>query len=156
MAGPSMKHGDFSALAADYARYRPGYAANVLTSLLALPGKPAREIDAVDVGAGTGLWTTMLAGRDLKSVVAVEPNDEMRREGIIATSGRNIVWCKGAGEATGLPSGSCDIVSMASSFPLGRFRPRVRRVPAHPAARRMVRRFMEPPPHRGKSGACRD
>ena len=111
-----MKHGDFTALASDYARYRPGYASSVVTALLALVGRPATEIDAADVGAGTGIWTMMLAARGLRSVVAVEPNDEMRRQGILASQGRDISWRKGAGEATGLPPQSLDLVSMASSF----------------------------------------
>ncbi|HUZ72451.1 MAG TPA: class I SAM-dependent methyltransferase [Stellaceae bacterium] len=111
-----MKHGDFSALAVDYARYRPGYAPSVLTSLLALVGRPPGEIDAVDVGAGTGIWTMMLAARGLKSVTAVEPNEEMRQQGILATQGCDVSWRKGAGEATGLGAQCCDLVSMASSF----------------------------------------
>jgi ubiquinone/menaquinone biosynthesis C-methylase UbiE len=116
MAQSAMKHGDFSALAADYARYRAGYADSVLTALLALTGRPPAAIDAADVGAGTGLWTMMLAARGLHSVTAVEPNDEMRQQGITATEGRHISWRKGSGEATGLASESCDLVSMASSF----------------------------------------
>jgi ubiquinone/menaquinone biosynthesis C-methylase UbiE len=116
MVQMQMKHGDFSALAADYANYRPRYSPSVLTSLLALTELPAAEIDAADVGAGTGLWTMMLAERSLKSVTAVEPNDEMRHQGILSTEGLDIVWRKGTGEETGLASGSCDFVSMASSF----------------------------------------
>jgi SAM-dependent methyltransferase len=111
-----MKHGDFSLLAKDYARYRPSYAPSVLTSLLALVGRPAADIDAADVGAGTGLWTMMLAGRGLRSVIAVEPNDEMRKQGEHATREGRINWRKGTGEATGIASQSCDFLSMASSF----------------------------------------
>jgi ubiquinone/menaquinone biosynthesis C-methylase UbiE len=111
-----MKHGDFSLLAKDYARYRPSYAPSVLTSLLALVGRPVGDIDAADVGAGTGLWTMMLAACRLKSVVAVEPNDEMRQQGMQATRNGAVTWRKGNGEATGLASQSCDLLSMASSF----------------------------------------
>jgi len=111
-----MKHGDFTALAGDYARYRPGYAPSVITALLALVGRPPAEIDAADVGAGTGVLTMMLAARGLHSIAAVEPNDEMRRQGILASQKMNISWCKGTGEATGLASQSLDLVSMASSF----------------------------------------
>ena len=116
MTQAPMKHGDFTALAGDYARYRPGYAPSVVTALLALVGRPAAEIDAADVGAGTGIWTMMLAARGLRSVVAVEPNDKMRRQGILASQGRDISWRKGMGEATGLTPQSLDLVSMASSF----------------------------------------
>jgi SAM-dependent methyltransferase len=111
-----MKHGDFTALAGDYACYRPSYAPSVLTAILALVGRPPAEIDAADVGAGTGIFTRMLAGRGLHSVTAVEPNDEMRRQGILASQKMLIRWENGTGEATGLASQSLDLVSMASSF----------------------------------------
>jgi SAM-dependent methyltransferase len=116
MTQAPMKHGDFTALAGDYARYRPGYAPSVVTALLALVGRPSAEIDAADIGAGTGIWTMMLAARGLRSVTAVEPNDEMRRQGILASQRRDISWRKGSGEATGLAPRSLDLVSMASSF----------------------------------------
>ncbi len=112
---PSIKHGNFDSLAGDYAQYRPGYAPSVVTAVLALVGRPAAEIDAVDVGAGTGIWTRMLAARNLHSITAVEPSDEMRRNGML-TPENKITWRKGAAEDTGLPSGAYDLVSMASSF----------------------------------------
>ena len=74
------------------------------------------SIDAADIGAGTGIWTRMLAARGLHSVVAVEPNDDMRGQGIETSRGTDIVWRKGSAEATGLPDGSADLVSMASSL----------------------------------------
>ena len=58
----------------------------------------------------------MLAARGLHSVVAVEPNDDMRAQGIETSRGTNIAWRKGSAEATGLPDGSADLVSMASSL----------------------------------------
>jgi SAM-dependent methyltransferase len=109
-------HGDFTGLAADYSKYRPGYSASVLAALLALMPKPAGEIDAVDVGAGTGIWTRMLASRGLRSVVAVEPNDDMRAHGARDSEGTAIRWRKGSGEETGLDAGSADLLTMASSF----------------------------------------
>ncbi len=111
-----IKHGNFDSLADDYAKYRPGYAPSVVTALLALVGRPASEIDAADVGAGTGIWTRMLAARGLHSVTAVEPSDEMREQGIATSEGHNIAWRRGQAEDTGLPSNAFDLVSMASSF----------------------------------------
>jgi SAM-dependent methyltransferase len=111
-----IKHGNFDNLADDYAKYRPGYAPSIVTALLALVGKPAGEIDAADVGAGTGIWTRMLAARGLHSVAAVEPSDEMRGQGIATSQGHNVTWRRGSAEDTGLPSNSFDLVSMASSF----------------------------------------
>jgi ubiquinone/menaquinone biosynthesis C-methylase UbiE len=111
-----MKHGDFTALADSYARYRPSYSPSVTTALLSLLNRPLAEIDAADVGAGTGIWTMMLSQRGLRSITAVEPNDEMRRQGIQASQKMDVTWRSGTGEATGLASQSLDFVSMASSF----------------------------------------
>jgi SAM-dependent methyltransferase len=111
-----LKHGDFTGLAGDYARYRPGYAPSVATALLALAGRPTADLDIADVGAGTGIWTAMLAARGPRSIVAVEPNDDMRQQGMLAVPGHTISWRKGSGESTGLKTSSCDLVSMASSF----------------------------------------
>lgn len=116
MSRPALVHGDFTGLASDYSKFRPGYCESVLTALLALVSKPAGEIDAVDVGAGTGIWTRMLAGRGLRSVIAVEPNDDMRAHGVADSGGLQIQWVKGSGEETGRPAASADLLSMASSF----------------------------------------
>jgi ubiquinone/menaquinone biosynthesis C-methylase UbiE len=115
-ATAKIKHGNFDTLAGDYAQYRPGYAPSVLQALLALVGRPASEVDAADIGAGTGIWTRMLASQGLHSVTAVEPSEEMRRQGELTSQNHNIVWRAGSAEQTGLPSGAFDLVSMASSF----------------------------------------
>lgn len=111
-----MAHGDFTDLAENYSRYREGYAPSVRAALLGLLGRPAAELDAVDVGAGTGIWTRMVAEAGFRSVTAVEPNEKMRQAGQIDSADYAISWRQGTGEVTGLPSGSADLVSMASSF----------------------------------------
>jgi ubiquinone/menaquinone biosynthesis C-methylase UbiE len=111
-----MKHGDFTGLAGDYAKFRPGYAPQVATALLGFLGKNPAQVDAADVGAGTGIWTRILAGRGLRSVTAVEPNDDMRGQGVEPSRTTGISWKKGTAEATGLADGSVDLLSMASSF----------------------------------------
>ena len=110
------KHGDYTGLAGDYAKFRPGYAPQVATAILGYVGRDAASLDAVDVGAGTGIWARALAARGLHSVIAVEPNDDMRAQGIETSRGADIVWRQGSAEATGLPDGCADLVSMASSF----------------------------------------
>lgn len=112
----AIKLGDFTELAANYARHRQGYSESVLSSLLGLIGRPAIELDVVDIGAGTGIWTRMLARRGCRSVIAVEPNDAMRAEGVGQNQHTSIDWRKGSAEATGLLDESCDMASMASSF----------------------------------------
>ena len=111
-----MKHGDFTGLAGDYAKYRPGYAPQVATALLGFLGLEASKVDAADVGAGTGIWTRILAARGLNSVIAVEPNDDMRGQGVETSRGTNVEWRKGSAESTGLADGSVNLLSMASSF----------------------------------------
>src|SRR5690606_25421860 len=89
---------------------------SVLNGLMALLGKPAEEIDFVDVGAGTGIWTRMVHDTGVKSVIAVEPNDDMRAIGMADSTRTNIRWMSGSAEKTGLPNESADWLSMASSF----------------------------------------
>jgi ubiquinone/menaquinone biosynthesis C-methylase UbiE len=111
-----MKHGDFTGLAGDYAKFRPGYAPQVAIAILRYLGRDIASADAVDVGAGTGIWTRILASYGPHSITAVEPNDDMRERGIESSRRTKIVWRKGSAEATGLPDQSADLVSMASSF----------------------------------------
>ena len=144
-----MKLGDFTGLASNYAKFRPSYAPSVTTAILGMIGRKPSEVDAADVGAGTGIWTCTLAARGLRSVAAVEPNDDMREQGIQASQGSNITWRKGAAETTGLP----DVISVGSGddgfvVSLGRFRQSLRRIPAHPETERAVGRALESPSHR--------
>ncbi len=108
--------GDFTGLARDYSSYRPDYCPSVLNGLLGLLGKPIREIDFVDVGAGTGIWTRMVHSAGVRSVTAVEPNNDMRQNGIADSKHTGIRWLDGSAERIGLDSGSADWLSMASSF----------------------------------------
>ncbi len=120
MATP-LKHGDFTGLADDYARFRPAYATQIATALRGYLTRPTGSSDAVDVGAGTGIWTRMLAALGFRSVTAVEPNDDMRARGIESSGNSPISWRKGSAESTGLRSHSCDLVTMASSFHWARY-----------------------------------
>ena len=110
--------GDFTGLAADYSQARPNYSQHVLNALIGLHERPIFELDVVDVGAGTGIWTRMIASKEPRSIRAVEPNSDMRTQGITdsKTMAPAIVWSAGSGERTGLPSSCVDWVTMASSF----------------------------------------
>lgn len=112
----NIKPGDFTGLADNYTKFRPGYAPSVLKAILGVIDKDVQTLDCADVGAGTGIWTRQLAAANVKSVRAVEPNDDMRNAGIAASEGLPITWAKGTGEETGLADGSVDLLSMASSF----------------------------------------
>lgn len=110
------KAGDYTGLAEDYALYRPDYCPSVMRSLMGLLEVPAAEVDLVDVGAGTGIWTKMVHAAGVRSIIAIDPNAEMRREGMAGSAGLNIRWLPGSAEETGLADHSCDWVTMASSF----------------------------------------
>lgn len=112
----TVKHGDFTGLAKDYAQYRPAYSETVLSAIVGLIGKLPSQADAVDVGAGTGIWTRMLARRGFRSVIAVEPNAEMRSHGAAAADNGSVLWIDGSAEQTTLADSSADLLSMASSF----------------------------------------
>lgn len=112
----NIMSGNFTRLAKNYSKFRPHYSDSVLKSILALVGKPISEIDFIDVGAGTGIWTRMVAKYGVRSIISVEPNDDMRSYGISDSKQYNIKWFNGSGEATGLDKNSGDLLSMASSF----------------------------------------
>jgi len=112
----SRKFGDFTGLAANYSKFRPAYCPAVLELILNFTGKPAPTIFAADLGAGTGLWTRMLARAGVEKLVAIEPNDDMRAHGQADSRDSSIRWMNGSGESTGLPAGELDLVTAASCF----------------------------------------
>ena len=100
--------GRFSDRVDDYVRYRPTYPAAAVTC--ALDGAPPGPI--VDVGAGTGIWTALLAGRG-REIIALEPNAAMRAA---APSLPGVTWAGGTAEATGLADASAALVTVAQAF----------------------------------------
>ncbi len=130
----ALEPGDYTQLAQDYARYRAAYAPELPAALLRLararpldgaqapPGNAesgqrgaARELVVVDVGAGTGIWTRMLA-RAGQRVLGIEPNAPMLAQARGGSEGCSIRWSRACAESTGLADRSCDLVTMASSF----------------------------------------
>ena len=101
----------FSATAERYHAYRPSYPPALVDWILALSGLPERPAVA-DVACGTGITMRLFAARGC-DVVGVDPNEEMlafaRAEG-----GARVV--KGVAEATGLPSGAFDLVTVGQGF----------------------------------------
>ena len=112
----ALKPGDFTGLAKDYSQHRPDYCPSVLQALIGLLDKPVTEVDFVDVGAGTGIWTRMVHAAGVRSVTAVEPNEDMRHNGTADSQRAGILWLAGSAEATGLANESADWLTMASSF----------------------------------------
>jgi len=108
--------GDFTGLAKDYSLSRPDYCPLVLKGLIGLLDVPLSEVDFVDVGAGTGIWTRMVYLAGVKSATAIEPNSDMLANGISDSRLTKINWKKGYAENTGLPSNYSNWLTMASSF----------------------------------------
>jgi SAM-dependent methyltransferase len=101
----------FAATADDYQRYRPSYPAAVLDWIVTTTGvtPPAR---VADVGAGTGIFTRLLAARGF-DVVGVEPNPAMRE---LATARGGPRYQAGEATRTGLPDASLALITAAQAF----------------------------------------
>lgn len=105
---------DYTTLADAYLK-RPDYSDAAIDSMLAIAGAE-RGDRFCDVGAGVAHLTLMLAARGL-DVVAVEPNDAMRANGIVRTEKfSNVRWHEGTGEVTGQAALTFDMVTFGSSF----------------------------------------
>ena len=104
---------DYTALAGHYDK-RADYSAAAIDRLLAATDASRGSFSA-DLGAGTGKLAIPLARRHLQ-VDAVEPNEEMRRRGILNSSGLSIHWHDATAEVTGLAAGKYQLVTFGSSF----------------------------------------
>jgi len=110
-----MKTGwDYTNLADAYLK-RPDYSNSAIDAMLSIAGTET-GYKFCDIGAGVAHLTLMLAARGL-DVVAVEPNDAMRANGIKRTENLgNVCWYEGTGEATGQATKAFDMVTFGSSF----------------------------------------
>lgn len=105
---------DYTTLADAYLK-RPDYADAAIDAMLSIVGAEKKD-KFCDVGAGVAHLTLMLAARGL-DVVAVEPNDAMRANGIKRTEKLgNVRWHEGTGEVTGQAAQAFDMVTFGSSF----------------------------------------
>lgn len=111
----------FEGKAAVYQKYRPDYPAACLDDLQlacggAADGRPSRDLQIADVGAGTGIFTRQLLERGFR-VAAVEPGEDMRRT-LSETLGDHprLTVYDGCAAATGLPDRWADGVTAAQAF----------------------------------------
>ena len=96
----------FSTLATAYAAARPSYPLESVDVLIEGMGDPG-ALTVVDVGAGTGISSRLIAERG-PLCIALEPNAKMRAA---ATPGGRIRWVNGTAEATTLADASVDVVA---------------------------------------------
>lgn len=105
----------FSGRAAAYQRFRPRYPAALAEAVLReLDLQPGHEV--AELGAGTGIFSTMLLERGL-AMVAVEPNADMRASlEDLARSWSALRVVGGSAEATMLAAASVDAVVAVQAF----------------------------------------
>jgi SAM-dependent methyltransferase len=101
----------YAASAEHYHRHRPSYPEALIDWILGVTGKapPAR---VADVGCGTGIATRLFAGRGFEAV-GVDPSQEMLS---YAHGSGGARYVRAEATATGLASGSVDLVAAAQSF----------------------------------------
>ncbi|AQW49784.1 methyltransferase [Streptomyces hygroscopicus] len=103
----------FNAIAAQYAAVRPGYPPELFAMVEEFTGRPLDGADVLDVGAGTGIATRLLAERGAR-VVAVEPGTGMAAELRSALPRTPLV--RGDGNALPFAGGVADLVTYAQSW----------------------------------------
>jgi SAM-dependent methyltransferase len=118
----------FGAVAAAYAAHRPDYPADAVAWCVAPTGRPVAGLRVLDLGAGTGKLTALLAqlGAD---VTAVEPDEAMLAE--LRRRLPSVRALGGPAEAIPLADGSVDAVLCAQSlhwFDMSRALPEIARV----------------------------
>lgn len=105
----------FSDRVDDYVKHRPTYPPEV-TEALRRECEIGRDGVVADVGSGTGIFSALLLEAGW-AVWAVEPNAPMRQAAEARLGGRaGFVSVAGSAEATGLPSASVDLVTVAQAF----------------------------------------
>ena len=105
---------DYTNLAKAYIK-RPNYSQHAIKSMLSV-ANCSENTTACDIGAGVAHLTLNLLENNIK-VVAVEPNDAMRKSGIARTNKyTNINWVEATGENTNQNDNTFDIVTFGSSF----------------------------------------
>jgi len=105
---------DYTTLADAYLQ-RPDYADAAIDAMLSIAGADKGD-NFCDVGAGVAHLALMLAVRGF-DVMAVEPNDAMRTNGIKRTEKFiNVQWHEGTGEHTGQAAQAFNMVTFGSSF----------------------------------------
>jgi SAM-dependent methyltransferase len=99
----------------DYVRYRPGYPPELFEMLMVECGL-GQESRVADVGSGTGILTRDLLATGSR-VAAIEPNAAMRAAAEQSLAGDpRFESLSASAEATGLPSGSVDLVIAGQAF----------------------------------------
>lgn len=110
---PSSRAESFDRAAAQYAASRPSYPPPLFDAVEELANRRLAGARVADVGAGTGIATALLRGRDAR-VIAVEPGEAMAAECRRALPDVPVV--RGDGNALPLADASQDLITYAQSW----------------------------------------
>lgn len=94
----------------NYKKFRPGYPKELFDVILSSIKKPYDK--AIDIGAGTGISTAILA-EYFSNVTAIEPDEKMISVGLFSDKVTIIEDCA---ENVELPAGEFNLVSAGNSF----------------------------------------
>ncbi|MFG3054370.1 class I SAM-dependent methyltransferase [Kitasatospora sp. NPDC048239] len=103
----------FGGVAAEYDRGRPSYPDELFDELERLAGRTLKGARVLDVGAGTGIATRLLAARGAE-VIGVEPSPGMGAQYLASSPGLPLV--KGTGDELPFHDHSADLVTYAQAF----------------------------------------
>ncbi|MFH8368138.1 class I SAM-dependent methyltransferase [Streptomyces sp. NPDC018031] len=103
----------FDSVAAQYATARPDYPPALFTAVEELAGRALAGAEVLDVGAGTGIATRLLAARGAR-VTAVEPGAAMAAELSAALPAVPLV--RAVGDALPFADASADVVTYAQAW----------------------------------------
>ncbi|MEV6107850.1 class I SAM-dependent methyltransferase [Streptomyces sp. NPDC051940] len=103
----------FDTVAAQYAAARPGYPPALLDAVEDLTGRPLKDADVLDCGAGTGIATRLLRTRGAR-VVSLEPGAAMAAELRAAEPDAPVV--RGDGNALPFAAGTFDLLTYAQAW----------------------------------------
>lgn len=110
-----MENNIFDDVATIYEKYRPSYPEEYLNYLISKCNLNKNSVVA-DIGAGTGIFTKQLLDKNLK-VIAVEPNDKMRKVLEEKLNGnKNFTSINGTDKNTNLKENSIDLITVAQAF----------------------------------------
>ncbi|KAI9171365.1 methyltransferase [Paramyrothecium foliicola] len=100
-----------------YDAHRPSYPTGAVDSLLKhlrVADKPGSKI--IDLAAGTGKFTELLAQRgEHYEILAVEPHEKMRQT-LVSKNLQGVEACKGTAEKMDVPDGWADAIIVAQAF----------------------------------------
>lgn len=112
MSSPTER---FTSRVETYARYRPGYPAEVIELLRSECGLTPVSI-VTDVGSGTGIFSELLL-KNGNTVIGVEPNEAMRVAAENLLRGYfKFQSVNGSAEATTLPNSSVNLITAGQAF----------------------------------------